>query len=198
MQKMPKKPTDGIEEEDAATDEPHTPLVEIPETAVPADRLEELNTAMLERPEGFTPNEKLERLFRKTRGELDDEDGIDWAHAEALAFASLLEDGVPIRLTGQDTVRGTFSQRQAAHDRPVHSLRAGQVGPDLRARTPPATRLRGPGARALERPPGALLAARGAREHPRGQPHDRGPVLPPAARPGRARGQQAAADNNDP
>jgi 2-oxoglutarate dehydrogenase E1 component len=114
MQEIQKKPTDGIEEEDAATDEPHTPLVEIPETAVPADRLEELNTAMLERPEGFTPNEKLERLFRKTRGELDDEDGIDWAHAEALAFASLLEDGVPIRLTGQDTVRGTFSQRHAA------------------------------------------------------------------------------------
>jgi 2-oxoglutarate dehydrogenase E1 component len=69
---------------------------------------------MLERPEGFTPNQKLERLFRKTRGELDDEAGIDWAHAEALAFASLLEDGVPIRLTGQDTVRGTFSQRHAA------------------------------------------------------------------------------------
>jgi 2-oxoglutarate dehydrogenase E1 component len=69
---------------------------------------------MLERPEGFTPNQKLERLFQKTRGELDDEEGIDWAHAEALAFASLLEDGVPIRLTGQDTVRGTFSQRHAA------------------------------------------------------------------------------------
>jgi 2-oxoglutarate dehydrogenase E1 component len=114
MQQIQKKPSEGIEEEDVATDELHTPLVEIPETAVPAEKLEELNAAMLERPEGFTPNGKLERLFQKTRGELDDEEGIDWAHAEALAFASLLEDGVPIRLTGQDTVRGTFSQRHAA------------------------------------------------------------------------------------
>jgi 2-oxoglutarate dehydrogenase E1 component len=114
MQEIQKKPSEGIEDEDVATDQPHTPLVEIPETAVPAERLEELNAAMLERPEGFTPNQKLERLFQKTRGELDDEEGIDWAHAEALAFASLLEDGVPIRLTGQDTVRGTFSQRHAA------------------------------------------------------------------------------------
>src|ERR687894_1997997 len=114
MQEIQKKPTEGIEEDDVATDEPHTPLVEIPETAVPAEKLAELNEAMLERPEGFTPNGKLERLFRNSRGELDDEDGVDWAHAEALAFASLLEDGVPIRLTGQDTVRGTFSQRHAA------------------------------------------------------------------------------------
>jgi 2-oxoglutarate dehydrogenase E1 component len=114
MREIQKKPSDGIEEEDVATDQPRTPLVEIPVTTVPAERLEELNDAMLERPEGFTPNQKLERLFRSSRGELDDEDGIDWAHAESLAFASLLEDGVPIRLTGQDTVRGTFSQRHAA------------------------------------------------------------------------------------
>ena len=114
MQDIQKKPSSGMEEDDINADEPHTPVVEIPQTSVSAERLEELNEAMLERPDGFTPNDKLERLFRKTRGELDDEDGIDWAHAEALAFASLLEDGVPIRLTGQDTVRGTFSQRHAA------------------------------------------------------------------------------------
>jgi 2-oxoglutarate dehydrogenase E1 component len=114
MREIQKKSSEGIEEdEDVATDQPHTPLVEIPDTSVSAERLEALNAAMLERPEGFTPNQKLERLFQKTRGELDDEDGIDWAHAEALAFASLLEDGEPIRLTGQDTVRGTFSQRHA-------------------------------------------------------------------------------------
>jgi 2-oxoglutarate dehydrogenase E1 component len=103
--------SEGIDEEDVAADEPHTPLVEIPETAIPAERLTELNEALLEHPEGFEPNNKLERLFQKNRGDLD---GIDWAHAEALAFASLLEDSVPIRLTGQDTVRGTFSQRHAA------------------------------------------------------------------------------------
>jgi 2-oxoglutarate dehydrogenase E1 component len=101
-------------DEDVVTDRPHTPLVDIPETAIPRERLEELNAAMLERPEGFTPNAKLERLFQKNRGDMET---IDWAHAEALAFASLLEDGVAIRLTGQDSERGTFSQRHAVlHD----------------------------------------------------------------------------------
>jgi 2-oxoglutarate dehydrogenase E1 component len=115
MQEIQKEPSEGIEEEDVATDQPYTPLVEIPETAVPAQKLAELNEAMLERPEGFTPTPKLERLFQKSRGELNGSGGgIDWAHAEALAFASLLEEGVPIRLTGQDSVRGTFSQRHAA------------------------------------------------------------------------------------
>jgi 2-oxoglutarate dehydrogenase E1 component len=111
MEEIRKNPSEGITEEDVVTDEPHTPLVEIPQTAVAAERLEELNEAMLERPEGFNPNPKLERLFQKNRGDLG---SIDWAHAEALAFASLLQDGVPIRLTGQDTERGTFSQRHAA------------------------------------------------------------------------------------
>jgi 2-oxoglutarate dehydrogenase E1 component len=111
MEEIRKNPSEGITEDDVATDEPYTPLVEIPETAVSAERLEALNRAMLERPEGFDPTPKLERLFQKNRGDLDN---IDWAHAEALAFASLLEDGVPIRLTGQDTERGTFSQRHAA------------------------------------------------------------------------------------
>jgi 2-oxoglutarate dehydrogenase E1 component len=111
MEEIRKKPSDGIDEDDVAADQPHTPLVEIPGTAIPAERLAELNEALLERPEGFEPNNKLERLFQKNRGDLA---SIDWAHAEALAFASLLEDGVAIRLTGQDTVRGTFSQRHAA------------------------------------------------------------------------------------
>jgi len=110
MAEVQKKPTDELKEEDFATDELYTPLVSIPETAVEAERLSKLNEALLEIPEGFTPNSKLERLFQKNRGDLD---SIDWAHAEALAFASLLEDGTPVRLTGQDTERGTFSQRHA-------------------------------------------------------------------------------------
>jgi 2-oxoglutarate dehydrogenase E1 component len=105
---------DGLDEGDIPTDEPHTPLVEVPETAVSEERLTALNEALLERPEGFNANEKLDRLLQRNRGELED---IDWAHAEMLAFASLLEDGVPIRLTGQDTERGTFSQRHSVlHD----------------------------------------------------------------------------------
>jgi 2-oxoglutarate dehydrogenase E1 component len=110
MAEVQKQPTDELKEEDFATDELYTPLVGIPETAVAAERLSELNEALLEVPEDFTPNSKLERLFQKNRGDLD---SIDWAHAEALAFASLLEEGTPVRLTGQDTERGTFSQRHA-------------------------------------------------------------------------------------
>jgi 2-oxoglutarate dehydrogenase E1 component len=114
---------DQIDEEDIVTDEPHTPLVEVPGTDVSETRLTALNEALLERPEGFNANEKLERLFQRNRGELEDEDGIDWAHAETLAFASLLEDGVPIRLTGQDTERGTFSQRHSI----LHDVETGEV-----------------------------------------------------------------------
>jgi 2-oxoglutarate dehydrogenase E1 component len=110
LAEVQKKPTDELKEEDFATDELYTPLVRIPETAVAAERLSGLNEALLEVPEGFTPNSKLERLFQKNRGDLD---SIDWAHAEALAFAALLEEGTPVRLTGQDTERGTFSQRHA-------------------------------------------------------------------------------------
>ncbi len=95
--------------------------MEIPETAASAERLKELNDALLERPEGFNPNDKLERLFQKTRGDLHK--AIDWAHAEALAFASLLEDGVPIRITGQDTERGTFSQRHSV----LHDVETGDI-----------------------------------------------------------------------
>jgi 2-oxoglutarate dehydrogenase E1 component len=111
MEEVRNKPSESLEDEDEITDKPYTPLVEIPETAVPAERLTALNEALLERPEDFSPTPKLERLFQKNRGELE---SVDWAHAEALAFATLLEDGVPIRLTGQDTERGTFSQRHAA------------------------------------------------------------------------------------
>ena len=119
MEEIRKKPKDEVGDDDLETEQPRTPVAEVPETAVPAEKLVELNSALLERPEGFTPNSKLERLFQKTRANLgnEGEDKIDWAHAEALAFASLLANGVPIRLTGQDSERGTFSQRHLVlHD----------------------------------------------------------------------------------
>ncbi|HZK65974.1 MAG TPA: thiamine pyrophosphate-dependent enzyme, partial [Chloroflexota bacterium] len=84
------------------------------ETAVPAERLRVLNGQLLELPEGFRLHTKLEPLYVRRRGALEagsEKAGIDWAHAEALAFASILEEGTPIRMTGQDTSRGTFSQR---------------------------------------------------------------------------------------
>jgi 2-oxoglutarate dehydrogenase E1 component len=81
------------------------------DTAVPAATLMALNDALLTWPEGFAVNPKLARQLERRRATLGDDGGIDWAHAEELAFASLLVEGIPLRLTGQDTERGTFSQR---------------------------------------------------------------------------------------
>jgi 2-oxoglutarate dehydrogenase E1 component len=85
-------------------------------TAVPADRLRALNEQLLRTPEWFTPHPKLMKQLERRREALD-QGGIDWGQAEALAFASLLVDGIPVRITGQDTERGTFSHRHAVlHD----------------------------------------------------------------------------------
>ncbi len=87
-----------------------------PPTAVPADTLRSLNEQLLRIPEGFNLHRKLKPQLEKRRAALD-EGTIDWAQAEELAFASLLLQNVPIRLTGQDTERGTFSQRHLVfHD----------------------------------------------------------------------------------
>jgi 2-oxoglutarate dehydrogenase E1 component len=88
-------------------------------TGVPLDQLAKINTALLEFPEGFHLNHKLERPInrRKEIFNQPSEKTIDWATAEELAFAAILADGIPIRLTGQDVERGTFSQRHAVfHD----------------------------------------------------------------------------------
>ena len=88
------------------------------ETAVPAASLTAYNDALYAIPEGFTPDEKFNRrTLQGRRDGLSKENGILWGHAEALAFASILADGTPIRLTGQDVERGTFSHRHAVlHD----------------------------------------------------------------------------------
>ncbi|MBK5097902.1 MAG: 2-oxoglutarate dehydrogenase E1 component [Gemmatimonadetes bacterium] len=79
------------------------------------DRLRELNEVIFSWPEGFTPFPKLGRQLERRKSSI--EDAIDWAHAESLAFASLLTEGVPIRLSGEDSERGTFSQRHLVlHD----------------------------------------------------------------------------------
>src|SRR5262249_22420048 len=88
-------------------------------TAVPFERLQALNAELTRVPAGFTIHEKLERLRDKRRAALNaiDEPTVDWAAAEDLAFASILEDGIAIRLTGEDVERGTFSHRHAVfHD----------------------------------------------------------------------------------
>jgi 2-oxoglutarate dehydrogenase E1 component len=86
------------------------------ETTVPIEKLGELNEALLEVPESFTIHRKLRKPLGN-RGEALNGGKIEFGHAEALAFASLLTEGVHIRLTGQDTERGTFSHRHLVlHD----------------------------------------------------------------------------------
>jgi 2-oxoglutarate decarboxylase len=86
------------------------------DTAVADKRLRSLNEELLRVPDSFTIHRKLRKPLLR-RLEILDEGPIDYGHAEALAFASLLTEGTPIRLTGQDTERGTFSHRHLAlHD----------------------------------------------------------------------------------
>ena len=215
-------------------------------------------------PEDFTVHPKLVKQLEQRREALaGDEPAIVWAHAESLAFASLLTEGIPIRLTGQDAERGTFSQRhlvlhdpktgrehcavqhlpgRAGADGAPQLARCrrwpasgfeygysqegpetlvlweaqfgdfvngaqviidqfiisghGQVGPDLAPDAAAAARLRGLRPRALQRPARALPAARRRGQHPGGQPHHPGAVLPPAAPPGADR-QAAPARGDD-
>jgi 2-oxoglutarate dehydrogenase E1 component len=93
-----------------------------PRTAVPADTLRSLNEQLLRVPAGFSVHRKLKPQLERRRETIAEDGGIDWAQAEALAFASLLVQGTPIRLTGQDTERGTFSQRHLS----LHDTKTGE------------------------------------------------------------------------
>ncbi len=94
-------------------------------TSVAAKRLRAVNDALRVFPEGFSFfSSRLESTIRARRDALDaDKPSIDWATAEELAFATILEDGVAIRLTGQDSERGTFSQRHAV----LHDANTGEI-----------------------------------------------------------------------
>ncbi len=104
------------------TSDDHAPLVK---TSVSADVLRKINLELLSVPKAFALNHKLERAMQRRRSALEkmDESTIDWAMAEELAFATILLDGTPIRLTGQDVERGTYSQRHAVfHDSQTDAL----------------------------------------------------------------------------
>jgi 2-oxoglutarate dehydrogenase E1 component len=86
-------------------------------TAVPAETLRALNERILTWPAGFEPNARLAKQLERRRVAISEPAAIDWGHAEALAFASILHDGTAVRVTGQDVERGTFSHRHAVlHD----------------------------------------------------------------------------------
>ncbi len=107
---------DGVTpiEEEATRNGPRT---EVP-TAIDEPLLREYHEGIHAYPDGFTLNAKLARQFHRRYRTFDSPDpSIDWAHAESLAFAGIISDGIPIRLIGQDSERGTFSQRHLVlHD----------------------------------------------------------------------------------
>jgi 2-oxoglutarate dehydrogenase E1 component len=80
-------------------------------TSVPRERILALDEGIHRWPDGFELFRKLDRQLERRREALTEGEPIDWAHAEALSFASLVTEGVAIRLSGEDTERGTFSQR---------------------------------------------------------------------------------------
>ncbi len=92
-------------------------VVEAVDTQVPGELLIALDRQLHTWPDDFNVNPKLARQMERRARVLAEGGKLDWAHAEALAFASLLARGVPIRMSGQDTERGTFSQRHLVlHD----------------------------------------------------------------------------------
>jgi 2-oxoglutarate dehydrogenase E1 component len=110
------------------------------ETAVKLEVLQSLNKGLLKRPEGFNGFKKLEKILDR-RGKAMEEGGkADWGTGEALTYASILRDGIPIRLTGQDSERGTFAHRHVVlHDvetdekySPMHGLEVANASFDIR------------------------------------------------------------------
>ncbi len=99
------------------------------ETGVAEDRLRALARRLSAAPEGFAVHQMVGRVLEKRRKMAEGEAPVDWAFAEALAFGSLLEEGVPLRFSGQDAVRGAFAQRHLRlHDQEtgaVHEVLTG-------------------------------------------------------------------------
>ncbi|WP_430447790.1 2-oxoglutarate dehydrogenase E1 component [Rhodophyticola sp.] len=84
------------------------------ETAINPETFEQVGAALARAPNGFKLHKTVGRLLESKKQMFDSGTGFDWATAEALAFGSLLTEGYPVRLAGQDSTRGTFSQRHSA------------------------------------------------------------------------------------
>ena len=104
------------------------------ETAISPDTLAEVGKALVTVPQGFALHKTVGRLLEHKKQMFETGQGFDWATGEALAFGSLLTEGYPVRLSGQDATRGTFSQRhsgfinQETEERyyPLNHIRPGQ------------------------------------------------------------------------
>jgi 2-oxoglutarate dehydrogenase E1 component len=105
------------------------------DTGIKPETLAEIGGALTRYPEGFEVHKTVARLLEAKKKMFETGTGFDWATAEALAFGSLLTEGLPVRLAGQDCTRGTFSQRhsafvdQSTEERyyPLNHIRAGQA-----------------------------------------------------------------------
>ena len=104
-------------------------------TGVRLERLKEIGERITATPEGFNVHKTILRFLENRRNAIKSGEGIDWATSEALAFGSLLDEGLPVRLSGQDSERGTFSQRHSvlidqqneARYIPLNHIRDGQA-----------------------------------------------------------------------
>ncbi|MGM8213112.1 2-oxoglutarate dehydrogenase E1 component [Virgibacillus sp. W0430] len=136
---------DGMKEDESIVEEKEMPKslangLEQYETAVSLDTLKSLNKGLLKRPEGFNGFKRLERVFKRRENILEEGNKADWGAGEALAYASILHDGIPIRLTGQDSERGTFAHRHlvlydvntAESYCPMHGLEEAKASFDIR------------------------------------------------------------------
>ena len=111
-------------------------LSRIADTGLPMDHIKNLGQLITAIPAGFTPHRVVKRVYENRRAMIENGKGIDWAMGEALAFASLLDEGNHVRLSGQDVERGTFSHRHALiHDQitgerfiPLRNVYSGNPG----------------------------------------------------------------------
>jgi 2-oxoglutarate dehydrogenase E1 component len=104
-------------------------------TAVALEKLREIGAAITKEPANLELNPKIKRFLQTRRDQVEGKVPVDWSTAEALAFGSLLETGYPVRLSGQDSRRGTFSQRHSVlYDvktreryKPLNNIKPGQA-----------------------------------------------------------------------
>ncbi|HEY9234592.1 MULTISPECIES: 2-oxoglutarate dehydrogenase E1 component [Phenylobacterium] len=105
------------------------------DTSVPLQKLTDLGARITAIPERLDVHKNVKRVIENRRAAIEAGEGLDWATGEHLAFASLLDEGFPVRLAGQDSVRGTFTQRHCdlvdqtteEHYTPLANLRPGQA-----------------------------------------------------------------------
>ncbi|OCX65869.1 2-oxoglutarate dehydrogenase E1 component [Thioclava sp. SK-1] len=108
-------------------------------TAISAEMLQEVGTALTTAPEGMEIHKTVKRLLDNKSKMFETGQGFDWATGEALAYGSLVSEGFPVRLAGQDSTRGTFSQRHSAiidqntEERyyPLNNIKPGQAKYDV-------------------------------------------------------------------